>query len=71
MHRRGREILVWTVNDALLMSSMISLGVDGIITDDPGLAVRVLEYRAALSSPERLLFELGAFFGEQPKSIGQ
>ena len=34
-HGAGKELFVWTVNDALGMSQMMSLGVDGIITDDP------------------------------------
>ena len=64
-HAAGKDVYVWTVNDPLLMSAMMSRNVDGIITDDPGLARRVLELRSELSPAERLLIgigtELGAF----------
>ena len=51
----GKDVYAWTVNDPLEMSAMISLGVDGIITDEPALARQVLIERASMSSPERLL----------------
>jgi glycerophosphoryl diester phosphodiesterase len=34
-HRRGFAVLVWTVNDAAQVRRFDSLGVDGVITDDP------------------------------------
>ena len=48
-HTHGKEILVWTVNDAPTMSALISRGVDGLITDEPALARSVLEERAQIS----------------------
>ena len=51
----GKDVYAWTVNDPLEMSAMMSLGVDGIITDEPALARQVLTERASMSSPERLL----------------
>lgn len=39
--RRGHRLLVWTVNDASEMRRLLDLGVDGIITDDPGLMLEV------------------------------
>jgi glycerophosphoryl diester phosphodiesterase len=53
-HDAGKEILVWTVNDAVRMSFMIDRGVDGILTDYPEVLVEVLEQRAELSDVERL-----------------
>ena len=44
----GKSVHVWTVNDPLSMSGMISKGVDGLITDEPATARRVLEIRAGL-----------------------
>lgn len=41
----GLKVLVWTVNDPVLMSRMIDLGVDGLITDRPDLARDVLKGR--------------------------
>lgn len=66
-HANGQEIYVWTVNDAASMSTMIGRGVDGLLTDEPGVARSVLEQRAALSPPERLLLELSGLFGVDPQ----
>ena len=62
-HSAGKQIYVWTVNDPLQMSSMMSLGVDGIITDEPALAREVLAMRATMSTPQRLLLLLADWFG--------
>lgn len=62
-HAAGRDLYVWTVNDPFLMSAMLSRGVDGIITDDPGLARRVLEIRSELNPAERLLVGIGTEVG--------
>jgi glycerophosphoryl diester phosphodiesterase len=42
-HRRGLKVFPYTVNLAEDMARLFSLGVDGIFTDDPPLALRVLE----------------------------
>jgi glycerophosphoryl diester phosphodiesterase len=69
-HSAGKDVYVWTVNDAVHMSRMMSRGVDGLITDEPALLRTVLEERAQLSSIERLLLEaafwLGAVANEPP-----
>jgi len=62
-HHLGREVYVWTVNDAPTMSAMMSRGIDGLITDEPALARSVLEQRSRLSTPERLLLELAGSLG--------
>jgi glycerophosphoryl diester phosphodiesterase len=54
----GKPVMVWTVNDPLAMSAMISRGAAGLITDEPALARRVLAERAEMTTAERLL--LGA-----------
>ena len=36
LHQGGHKIYVWTVNTESTTKAMIDLGVDGIITDDPG-----------------------------------
>lgn len=41
MHRLHRGVLTYTVNDAEEMRRLFELGVDGIFTDDPALALRV------------------------------
>ncbi|WFN91159.1 glycerophosphodiester phosphodiesterase family protein [Arcanobacterium wilhelmae] len=42
-HRRGLAVHVWTVNDPATMVALLDLGVEGIITDVPSLAKRVIE----------------------------
>lgn len=59
----GKDIYVWTVNEPLEMSSMISMGVDGIITDEPAIAKQVLAERASMSSAQRLLLLLAERLG--------
>jgi glycerophosphoryl diester phosphodiesterase len=46
------------------MFKMMSLGVDGIITDEPALARQVAVERAGLSSPERLLIQTAVLLGK-------
>tara|TARA_B100000965_G_scaffold23567_2_gene17712 strand:- start:5370 stop:6110 length:741 start_codon:yes stop_codon:yes gene_type:complete len=35
VHSKGLKIIVWTINDTKTMKKLISMGVDGIITDKP------------------------------------
>jgi len=42
----GLKVLAWTVNDPAVMARLIDLGVDGLITDRPDLARKLLEERA-------------------------
>jgi len=63
-HKAGKQVFVWTVNDPVSMSRMMSLGVDGIITDEPEMARQVLTDRAELSSVERLLIHTALLFGQ-------
>jgi glycerophosphoryl diester phosphodiesterase len=42
IHRRGKRVHVYTVNNPLDMLHLFILGVDGIFTDDPALAKQVL-----------------------------
>ncbi len=41
-HQRGQRVHVWTVNTADQMQKLANWGVDGIFTDDPQLAVKIL-----------------------------
>ena len=41
----GLKVVAWTVNDPAAMARMIDIGVDGLITDRPDIARRVLEER--------------------------
>lgn len=48
-HARGMKVYVWTIDDPIQMSVMLSRGADGIITDEPALARRILALREQLS----------------------
>lgn len=56
--RLGYELHVWTVNDEALMSRFIDMGVDNIITDRPDALRTLLDERAALDQPERLVLKV-------------
>lgn len=58
----GKKVYVWTVNDQASMSRMISLGVDGIITDEPELANEVRTQTNNLTPVERLLLHTSVLF---------
>ena len=45
-HSKGIAVIPWTVNDAKGMNKMISLGVDGLISDDVNLLVAVSRSRS-------------------------
>jgi glycerophosphoryl diester phosphodiesterase len=62
-HEAGKQVFVWTINDPVSMSQMISKGVDGLITDEPEMARQVMEERAELSSLQRLLVQTALVFG--------
>ena len=51
---QGKQVFVWTVNDPLHMMAMISMGVDGLITDEPALANEMIAKHASLSMQSRL-----------------
>lgn len=61
-HRDGRAVYAWTVNDPVAMSALISRGVDGLITDLPADAKRVLAERATMTPVARLLIDLADRF---------
>ena len=58
LHRNGRAVHVWTVNDFTNVISMIEVGVDNIITDYPREVRRYLETWNALSDSEKIVLML-------------
>jgi glycerophosphoryl diester phosphodiesterase len=65
-HRRGREVHVWTVNEARQMSQLMKRGVDNLITSDPDLALRVRDELANLTDSERLVLASRLLLGLGP-----
>ncbi|NQT11461.1 MAG: glycerophosphodiester phosphodiesterase, partial [Planctomycetes bacterium] len=55
IHGADKQVHVWTVNDRKRMSSLVDLGVDNIITDDPATLRAVLDERAEMINAERIL----------------
>jgi glycerophosphoryl diester phosphodiesterase len=60
--RYGKEVHVWTVNDVGNALSMIEVGADNIITDDPALLRHLLDTWNALSDSEKMALMLRNFF---------
>jgi len=58
LHRHGRAVHVWTVNDFNNVISMIEVGVDNIITDNPADVRRFMEAWNALSGSEKIVLML-------------
>jgi len=67
VHKQNRKVMVWTVNDPISMSAMMSKGVDGIITDKPALAATVRNERAEMGVHERMMIQLASFIGKEPE----
>jgi glycerophosphoryl diester phosphodiesterase len=65
----GKDVAVWTVNDPESMLRMIERGADNIITDDPGLLVRVMRDRGALGHAEILGLRLRVLFDKPPRAV--
>ncbi len=54
VHRRGKEVHVWTVDEPSHVLSMLEVGVDNIITGDPQGVRRLLETWQELSDSEKI-----------------
>ena len=68
-HAAGKQVHVWTVNRAEVMLRMIERGVDNIITDDPALALRVVQQRRELSPGQLLALHLRVLFSAAPPEL--
>lgn len=62
-HGADKMVFAWTVNDPLEMMGLISLGVDGLITDEPALARDTLAKRDELQTHERIFLVFLERFG--------
>jgi glycerophosphoryl diester phosphodiesterase len=43
LHRQGKRVFVWTVNEQETMERLIGLNVDAILTNDPQLALDTIK----------------------------
>lgn len=68
-HAQGKDVYAWTVDDPVQMSSLITMGVDGLITNDPALARQVLEYTNDLTAAERLVLWVADFIELSPLDL--
>jgi len=68
-HRAGQDVYVWTVNDPAWMLVAMSHGADGLITDKPDLALRVVARRAQMSDTQRLLLALMIRLGARTEAL--
>ena len=68
-HRAGQDVYIWTVNDPAWMFVGLSRGVDGLITDRPDVARRVIELRKQMSEPQRFLVAQLIRFGASPEAL--
>jgi glycerophosphoryl diester phosphodiesterase len=48
LHEKGVEVHVWTVNNEEDMRRLIEIGVDGIMSDDPALLLKVIKEYASI-----------------------
>ena len=67
-HAAGKDVFVWTVNDPMTMALMVTRGADGLITDEPAVARRVLQRMDAASFGQRALLGLAVWLGIEPKA---
>lgn len=65
-HGGGKEVHVWTVNEAREMFGLVKRGVDNIITSDPDLAIHVRNEWTSLSGSERLVLASRLLLGLDP-----
>ena len=68
-HAVGKEVHVWTVNRAEVMLRMIERGANNLITDDPELAVRVLQQHRSLPATEEFALRLRTLFSNPPGEL--
>ncbi len=62
-HRRGMDVYVWTINDPVQMWTVLSRGVDGVITNEPALARDVMELRESMGPVARFVIWMSAETG--------
>ena len=67
-HAAGKKLYVWTVDDPMTMALMVTRGADGLITNEPAVARRLLRRMDEATTGERLLLGLATWFGIEPRA---
>ena len=62
IQEKNIPIYSWTVNEPIRMVELIEAGIDGIITNDPPLAHKVVNKAKSLSSDQRILLKFRPFW---------
>lgn len=68
-HQAQEDVFVWTVDDPAWMLTMMSQGVDGLITNRPGLAREVISRRSQMSQTQRILLALLVHMGASTDAL--
>jgi len=68
-HAVGKEVHVWTVDRAEVILRMIERGADNLITNDPELAVRVLQQQRSLPAFDGFALRLRVLFTDPPVEL--
>jgi glycerophosphoryl diester phosphodiesterase len=61
--KAGKDVYVWTVDDPLAMSRMMSRGAVGLITNEPAMAVETIKARRDTPLIGRLMLEAADIIG--------
>ena len=64
-HAVGKKLYVWTADDPLTIFRMLTYGADGIITNEPEIARKVMEERKNLKLIERFILHVAVVLGKE------
>jgi glycerophosphoryl diester phosphodiesterase len=64
-HEVGKKLYVWTADDPITVFKMLTYGADGIITNEPEMARKVIEERNDLKPIERLILHTAVILGKE------
>jgi glycerophosphoryl diester phosphodiesterase len=64
-HAVGKKLYVWTADDPITIFKMLTYGADGIITNEPEMARKVIEERKNLNPVERLILHVAVILGKE------
>jgi glycerophosphoryl diester phosphodiesterase len=68
-HRAGRDVYVWTLDDPAWMVTALAFGSDGLITDKPALARKVIARWEEMSDAQRLVAALMVRWGARAEDL--